>query len=728
MPAVLLSQNDKGYEKIDSLDVLIQQSQELRLENNMYEALELAFKAVTYANELNHNHYLSHSYFMMGTIQYEIIDYDNAKINLLKALDHSEKTTSKILLPYILHSLGNIYYDDNEDYENALIYYKKGVKLSKKINPANNYQIPLHNLIWTFMDLDRYEEAAPYLKEADSLDLIIPDSIQLGRSTLYLIRARNYAHQKDFESAEENYDKTFNLLETEDKYWLKGKSYFYQYRSEMYQAMGDYPKAIQDLNSMQRNEFEVFKNARNKNEEIAKIRFKVDEYERKLSASEREKELLQNIDRSNKTIITISLAALVLLIFVVFFYYRGYISKKKASEILEAKNAELNQAKLQAEKLSNIKSQFISTVSHELRTPLYGVIGISSLLIENNKQSDNDKKLLNSLKFSADHLLNLVNKVLKISKIDSEKTDLTQTPTNLASLTKNILQSFEFQVGEKGNELIFEYNHSIPNSLLIDPLRISEILINLINNAIKFTSDGKIWLRVKPITTSADRVTLRFEVEDTGIGIPEDQKEYIFEEFSQIGSIYSNKQGTGLGLAIVKRLLGLMNSRIQFESNKKQGTRFYFDLDLQIADQLNGTSGLPADMEVSHTISAHILIAEDNKINQMVTKKLLTQIGCKSTIVENGEEVLEILKKENFDLVLMDINMPVLDGMQATLKIREFDTIIPIIALTASELSEVEEECRKAGMNDLLNKPLLKMDLRNAIFKHLVKRKHQPGS
>ena len=378
--------------------------------------------------------------------------------------------------------------------------------------------------------------------------------------------------------------------------------------------------------------------------------------------------------------------------------------------------------------MSNIKSQFISTVSHELRTPLYGVIGISSLLIENNKRSDNDKKLLNSLKFSADHLLNLVNKVLKISKIDSEKTDLTQTPTNLASLTKNILQSFEYQSGEKGNELIFEYNHSIPNSLLIDPLRISEILINLINNAIKFTVDGKIWLRVKPITTSADRVTLRFEVEDTGIGIPEDQKEYIFEEFSQIGSIYSNKQGTGLGLAIVKRLLGLMNSRIQFESNKKQGTRFYFDLDLQIADQLNGTPGLPADMEVSHTISAHILIAEDNKINQMVTKKLLTQIGCKSTIVENGEEVLEILKKENFDLVLMDINMPVLDGMQATLKIREFDTIIPIIALTASELSEVEEECRKAGMNDLLNKPLLKMDLHNAIFKHLVKRKRQPDS
>ncbi len=721
-PLLSFSQNEQDFEKIDSLDMLLMTSQNLRVKNNMYEALEFAFKATTYAHELNHNHYLSHSYFMMGTIQYEILDYENAKTHLLKSLEYSQKTKSKKLLPYILQSLANIYYDDNQDFENALIYYKKGVELGKKINPTNNYQIALHNLIWTYMDLDRYQDAAPYLREADSIDTVIPDSIQMGKSSLYLLRARNYAHAGDIRSAEENFEKTLKILDDEEKYWLKGKSYFYQYRSQMYQDIGDYSKAIADLKKLRESDQKVFENARLKNEEITKIRFKVDEYERRLEASEREKVLLQNIQKNNKIIIYFSLASLILSIGVVFFYYRGYLSKKKSSEILASKNLELRDAKMQAEKLSKIKSQFISTISHELRTPLYGVIGISSLLLENEKKSKSDKELLTSLKFSADYLLNLVNKVLKISKIDSEKTDLIKTPTSLLSLSKNILQSFEYPSSQKKNELVLEYNHNIPPLLRIDHLRVSEILINLIGNAIKFTEKGKIWLRVQLRSLDAKKARVRFEVEDTGIGIPEDQKEHIFEEFSQVGSVYDNKQGTGLGLSIVKNLLQTMDSKIQFESSKNVGSKFYFDLDLNICDQTTNIIRDPSQSESINPLNSKVLLAEDNKINQLVTKKLLNKIGCDCTIAENGSEAIEILKKEKFDLILMDINMPVLDGMQATIEIRKFDSEIPIIALTASELSEVEEDCRKAGMNDLINKPLNKVDLRKAIRQNLIKK------
>ncbi len=711
-------QNDSSFERIDSLDVLIKTAQQLRIENNMYDALELSFKAVTYAHELKHDHYLSHAYFIMGTIQYEIIDYENAKANMLKALKHSEKTSSKKLLPYILQGLANIYYDDNEDYENALIYYKKGVELSKKINPANNYQIALHNLIWTYMDLNRYKEAAPYLKEADSIAHMIPDSIQLGKSTLYLLRARNYANLGNIQNAEENFEKTLDILENEEKYWLKGKSYFYQYRSQMYQDIGQYTLALEDLKKMQKNELKVFQNARAKNEEIAKIRFKVDEYERKLEVSEREKILLQSIAKNNKVIIYISLIGLLLLLGAVFFYYRGYTSKKKASRVLEFKNIELNEAKLQAEKLSKVKSQFISTISHELRTPLYGVIGISSLLLEKEKPSKSEQELLDSLKFSADYLLNLVNKVLKISKIDSEKTDIITTPTSLQSLVKNILQTFEYQSSQKKNKLKLEYNNNIPHLLGIDALRLSEILINLIGNSIKFTENGTIWLRVQLRSLDSKKARVRFEIEDTGIGIPDDQKEYIFEEFSQIGSVYDNKQGTGLGLSIVKTLIQKMDSKIQFESHKDVGSKFYFDLNLKIYNQLNDTNHLNTP-ELGNALNSKLLLAEDNKINQLVTKKLLHKIGCTCSIVENGAEAVEILKKEKFDLVLMDINMPVLDGMQATLEIRKFDSKTPIIALTASELSEVGKECRNAGMNDLINKPLNKSDLREVIYRNL---------
>ncbi|MEW7289246.1 ATP-binding protein [Aquimarina sp. 2304DJ70-9] len=719
----IYSQNDPGYVKIDSLDMLLRNSQKLRTENNMYEALELAFKAVTYAQELNHNHYLSHAYFAMGTIQYEIIDYKNAKAQMLKALEYSEKTESKKLLPYILQGLANIYYDDNGDYRNALIYYKKGVELAKHKVHINNYLIPLNNLIWTYMDLGKFDEAAPYLKEADSIDKLIPDSIQFGRSSLYLLRARYFAHKGEIADAKENFEKTLKLLE-EEQYWLKGKSYFYQYRSEMYQDIKDYPNAINDLKELQKNERKVFENARVKNQEITKIRFKVDEYEKELEAAKREKKLLLDIDKNNKTIIYISMAGLLLLIGVVFFYYRGYKSKKKSSRILQLKNIELGEAKSAAEKLSKIKSQFISTISHELRTPLYGVIGISALLLENSNHSENDKKLLSSLKISADYLLNLVNKVLKISKIDSEETDLTITPTNLFSLSKNILQSFDYQSAEKENELILEYNHNIPKAIDIDPLRISEILINLIGNAIKFTKNGKIWLRIQLRSIDSKKVRLRFEVEDTGIGIPDDQKEYIFEEFSQVGSVYDNKQGTGLGLSIVRSLVQMMNGTIHFESNKNIGTTFYFDLELKISAQLNNESDTSMNQESNNLLNYTILVAEDNKINQLVTKNLLKTIGCDCTIVENGLEAVEILKEKVFDLVLMDINMPVLDGLKATKKIREFDIEIPIIALTAAELSEVEDECRHAGMNDLINKPLNKIDLRAAILKKLGNHAH----
>lgn len=714
------AQENLGYKKVDTLDLLMKKSQELRIANKMYEALELASHAATYAHDLNHNHYLSYSYFVMGTIQYEIIDYENAKIHFLRALEFSENTESKILLPYILQSLANLYYDADKDYENALIYYKRGVELGRGNVPANNFIIPLTNLIWTYMDLDRFDEAYVYLKEADSIARIVPDSVQLGKSTLYLARARNYAHLGDLKQAEENFEKMFHVLDTEEVLWYKGKSYFYQYRAKMYEDFKDYPKAIADLKKFRESEKVVFENARIKNEETANIQFKVNQYQQELAAAEREKLLLKNIDKNNKIIIYISYIAILLLGGVVFFYYRGYRSKKRSNKILESKNIELQQANAKEEKLSQIKSQFISTISHELRTPLYGIIGISSIFSENKNHSENDKKLLKSLKFSADYLLNLVNKVLTISKIDSGHVALSKSSTNLKGLSKNILGSFEYQSEEKGIQIRLEYDPKIPEDLLMDSLRVSEILINLIGNAIKFTKNGTIWLRVHLLDRTSEIARIRFEVEDTGIGIPEDQKEMIFDEFAQIGSLYDNKQGTGLGLSIVKNLLQLMGSKIYCESEKEKGSRFWFDLSADIPTH-NIDLEKPTDLNPKNdqSLSASILLVEDNKINQLVTNNLLKHIGCSCTIVEHGKKAVDILKKQSFDLVLMDLNMPVMDGMNATLLIREFNNNTPIIALTASELSEVREDCLQAGMNDLVNKPLNKENLRDVIKRHL---------
>ena len=203
------------------------------------------------------------------------------------------------------------------------------------------------------------------------------------------------------------------------------------------------------------------------------------------------------------------------------------------------------------------------------------------------------------------------------------------------------------------------------------------------------------------------------------MGIPEDKKEFVFEKFSQVGREFNKSEGTGLGLSIVKNLLEMMDSKIHLDSKEGRGTKFYFDLELEIIDEKEEQE-IKGNNTTIGNVYRRILVAEDNKINQIVTKNLLNIIGYDCIIVENGFNALQMVQKEDFDLILMDLNMPYLNGTEATRRIREFDKTTPIIALTASELSEVEEECMEIGMNDIINKPLNKNDLKKIIVKHLL--------
>ena len=423
---------------------------------------------------------------------------------------------------------------------------------------------------------------------------------------------------------------------------------------------------------------------------------------------------------AKKMIINIFSVVLILFLGIILFLFKKYKSEKKNNDDLKKKNEELIEAKIEAEKLTNTKSQFISTVSHELRTPLYGVVGITTLLLEENDIALKHKKLLRSLKFSGDYLLDLINKVLKISKIESNNEKLTKTPTNLLKLSQNLLHSFDYQAKNKNNELILQIPEELPDILQVDSLKVSEILINLIGNSSKFTQNGKIWLRIKIISLEKDWITIRYEVEDNGVGIPDDKKEFVFEKFSQVGREFNKSEGTGLGLSIVKNLLEMMDSQIYLDSKEGRGTCFYFDLKLEII-KIKEEQETDIHADKINNIYRRILVAEDNKINQIVTKNLLNIIGYDCTIVENGFNALQMVQKEDFDLILMDLNMPYLNGTEATRRIREFDQTTPIIALTASELSEVEEECLQIGMNDIINKPLNKNDLKNIIAKHLIR-------
>nr|WP_262910970.1 response regulator [Flaviramulus multivorans] len=441
---------------------------------------------------------------------------------------------------------------------------------------------------------------------------------------------------------------------------------------------------------------------------ITKAKFLIEDY--KNDAEMANAERLQQLAISNriKKINVAIFITLLLLVISMLVIYRSYIAKRKLSKSLEIKNNELETAKNAALKTSELKSKFISNVSHELRTPLYGVVGITSLLLDNSNLNKTDRKHLKSLKYSGDYLLNLINDILQVSKMEANKIELKSISVNLKELLNDITNSFSYRLQETNNQMIISIDNYVPEYVKCDKVRLSQILINLIGNSIKFTTNGAINLNVRLLSLDENNVGLRFEVIDNGIGIPKEKFDTIFDNFSQLEDSNLNYQGTGLGLSITKNLIELFKSEIKLESQVGKGTQISFEVDFELDQNktkiVSNFKALENKVEDSKE-TYRILVAEDNKINQVVTKNLLKKQGYLCTIVENGKEVLNEIKNNHYDLILMDINMPIMNGNEATEAIRRFNKSLPIIALTAADIDEVKQNCINVGYNDIILKP-----------------------
>jgi len=381
----------------------------------------------------------------------------------------------------------------------------------------------------------------------------------------------------------------------------------------------------------------------------------------------------------------------------------------------------LVEARKKAEEAADAKHQFMSTMSHEIRTPLNEVIGITNLLLQSSPRED-QMDFLKTLRFSANHLLTLVNDVLDYSKMESGNLVFEKTQFSLHDFLDDIIRSYSYKAQSKKIEFISDKDKSLPEEIVGDSLRLNQILSNLLSNAIKFTEKGAVRFSVHEVGRKENISSIQFSIKDTGIGIPEEMHEKIFESYTQAGIDTARKfGGTGLGLAICKKLVDLMGSKIELVSSAGEGSTFSFIFTFEIGQDFERAS--VENEKYDKLKGKKILVAEDNKVNFFVANKFLQGWGIDVTHAENGLIALEMIGKQDFDLVLMDLHMPVMDGIEASQIIRDSKNTliskIPIIALTAAIMSDSKDRIQNIEINDYVLKPFKPKDLYDKIVKHI---------
>jgi signal transduction histidine kinase len=447
--------------------------------------------------------------------------------------------------------------------------------------------------------------------------------------------------------------------------------------------------------------------------------FKISQQKQEDLLHEKEEDEHEKNEKFSKLISILAIAIISILSLLSLSLYKNNIIRNQTNLLLKDKNNELIAAKNKAEEASRARSEFLSTVSHELRTPLNAINGITHLLLqENPKKSQMD--YLTSLRFSGNYLTNFINDILEINKIESNKLEIEHINFNLKQLLSDIQNSLKEIASLNNNSLILNIDSSIPDNLVSDPTKLSQIFMNLINNALKFTTNGTVSVVARLRNLQNQKATINFQITDTGMGIPEDKLQTVFESFSQ-GSVEINRKfgGTGLGLNIVKKLVRILGGRIKLKSKVGEGSTFSFELNFKVDTIPLQIKSLTLNYNPDIFKNKSILVVEDNKINQMITKKMLLNKSITCTLLDNGEDAIEMLKSQTFDLVLMDVHLLGINGTIATQKIRDFDTKTPIVALTAISLNENREMLLSFGMTDVITKPFAPEDFYTVLAKNL---------
>jgi signal transduction histidine kinase/CheY-like chemotaxis protein len=667
---------------------------------NFEKSLATARQSLNDATNIKDDYLIAVSYNVIAANLDELAEFDRAIFYYKKGLTYANKTNNDVIKNYINNNLGNVYCFEKKQYEKGISYYKKSLEYSQKAADSSQIVFTKLNIAWAYFDIGQFNQGYPYLEFINKYHSKFGD-----KSTIVVLNMLNgmyYANIGENTKAETYFLNAIKYGNVEvDKSDL---SYSHHEYSKFLLKKGDYKKAYQNLELYNTIQQKIYNENKLKKANVVGINLELDEYKRELDRIEIEKKLQSQSLRKSRIIVILFIIAFLVLLLLIFSLYKNNNFKKKINSELTLANEELSIAKEKADEASRAKTQFVSTISHELRTPLYGVIGITNMLLDEHKELAKSPHL-SSLKFSAKYLLSLVNDVLQINKIEENRIVLESLTFNISDEINMVKNSLSFIAQNNNNKITVNIDPTIPEYLIGDKLRLSQILMNLVSNALKFTNNGKVKVSANLVKAEGKTQYIEFQIEDNGIGIAAIDQDKIFEKFVQVGRNENDYQGTGLGLAIVKRLLTLFNSEISLESMIGLGTTFKFTIAFDFDPDRTNEIIKNIKVDLSSSQIFKVLVVEDNKINQSVTKRIIEKNNCSCFIVDDGYQALDILNKETFDVILMDINMPLINGFETTRKIRLKGIKTPVIALTAFAKDEITEEAISAGMNDIMIKP-----------------------
>lgn len=672
-------------------------------------------KAIEYAKKNDLNEKLANCYLVLGSIHFDIHKIDDAIENFIRSINYYSNKEKNTNLALAYYNLGNCYLE-KEKTDLSEIYFNKSAQLYSQLNFSD--AIDLINLKKGIIQKNKhnffqaeniFKNIITNVKNEDFIDTKVEALFQLGQISFI---------KNDNEKSIQYYEKSLKTNRQGNKN-TQLEIKILKELSRLYQSTKQFEKSNFYLEKYAEISDSIGSNFNNLISENTFNEIKFDKQLQTIEQLDKDKKSQQRTLRFSKLISILSIALISILSLLSLSLYKNNKIRISTNNLLKTKNKELIAQKEKVEMASKARSKFLATVSHELRTPLNAINGITYLLLQENPKR-NQLEYLKSLEFSGNYLLNFINDILEINRLESNKVSNEQINFNIVELVENIKMSFNEFISENNIDFRTNIDSSINYNLIGDQTKLSQVLINLLNNAIKFSKNGIVCITIKKSFETKDEVVLFFEIKDNGIGIPLDKQDTIFDSFSQ-GSVEINRTfgGTGLGLSIVKKILEIMGSQINLISDGKTGSAFNFSINFTKSNKVTNINSSEPIIEIDAS-NKKILLVEDNKINQMITQKMLERKNISCVIIDNGEDAIEHMKTNSYDLILMDVHLPGINGTEATAEIRKFDNITPIIALTAISLNENREMLLSFGMNDVITKPFLPEKFYEIVIQYLT--------